>query len=341
MTLTAPHKMRKFLNDPADLVSRSLAGMAAAHADVLRFDAEDKILVRADAPVHEKVAVISAGGSGCEPLHGGFVGRGMLDAACPGEVFTSPNPDQILAATHAAHGGAGVVYIIKNFPGEVMNFRLVAMDATEEGIPVESVLVNDDVAVPDSAETAGRRGIGATVLVEKITGAAAERGDGLEAVAELGRRVNERARSFGVGLSSCTRPTEARPTFDLPPGEIELGIGISGEPGVRREPIRSAAEIAATMVEEVVSDLRPADGARLLPLVSGLGGTPLIELYLLYDEINRTLREAGFVPTRCLVGNYITSLDMAGAALTLLELDDQLIALWDAPVDTAALRWGG
>lgn len=328
--------MRKFLNDPTDLVRESLMGFAAAHADLLRYDEDARILVRADAPVSGKVGVISAGGSGCEPLHGGFVGRGMLDAAAPGQVFTSPNPDQILAATEAADGDAGVIAIVKNFPGEVMNFRLVTLDAADEGIPVESVLVNDDVAVDDPER---RRGIGATVLVEKIVGAAAERGDDLQAVADIGRRVNDRARSFGIGLSSCAPPAVGGRIFDLPDGEVELGVGISGEVGIRREPMRPAAELAGLMLDAVLGDLRPNEGAHVLPMVSGLGGTPLLELYLLYAEVDRGLRAAGLDPVRQLVGNYITSLEMAGAALTVLELDDELTALWDAPVCTASLRW--
>lgn len=328
--------MRKFLNDPADLVRESLAGLAAAHGDLLRYDERERILVRADGPIAGKVGLISAGGSGCEPLHGGFVGRGMLDAACPGEVFTSPVPDQIMAAMTAADGGAGVVQIVKNYPGEVMNFKLVALDSADEGLAVESVIVNDDVAVPDPAR---RRGLGATVLVEKIAGAAAERGDGLRSVAAIGRRVNERARSFGVGLSSCTPPVIGRPIFDLPVGQIEVGIGISGEPGARREAMLSAREVAALMLEPVLTDLRPAVGARVLLLVNGLGGTPQIELYLLYSEVARGLREAGLTPVRRLVGNYVTSLEQAGASITVLELDDELIGLWDAPVHTAALRW--
>jgi dihydroxyacetone kinase-like protein len=329
--------VRKFLNDPSTLVRESLAGMAAAHGDVLRYDAGSKILVRADAPVAGKVGLISAGGSGCEPLHGGFVGRGMLDAACPGEVFTSPVPDQIMAATTAVEAGAGIVQVVKNFPGERMNFKLVSMDAGDDGIAVESVIVNDDVAVPDVER---RRGLGATVLVEKIAGAAAERGDDVHAVAAVGRRVNARARSFGVALSSCTPPAMGRPIFDLPPGEIELGVGISGEPGARREAMRSAREIAAIMLDAVVSDLRPAPGANVLALLSGMGSTPQIELYMLYAEIEAGLRAAGLEPVRRLVGNYITCMDMLGAALTVLELDEELTALWDAPVRTAALRWG-
>jgi dihydroxyacetone kinase-like protein len=332
--------MKKFLNDPTDVVTESLAGLAAAHGDLLRYDAEAQIVVRAGAPVQGKVALVSGGGSGHEPLHGGFVGQGMLDAACPGEVFTSPVPDQMLAATKAVDGGAGVVHIVKNYTGDVMNFKLAAEDAADEGITVESVLVDDDVAVQDSLYTAGRRGVGATVLLEKIAGAAAERGDDLQAVTQIARRVNEQSRSFGIALSSCTPPAAGKPIFDLPEGEIEVGIGIHGEPGRRREPLGTAREIVAVMVEAVLSDLHPASGARVLPFVNGMGGTPQIELYLLYGEVDRQLREAGVEPVRNLVGSYITSLEMAGASLTLLELDDELISLWDAPVHTPALRWG-
>ena len=340
MAVATTHTMKKFLNDPNDLVKESLAGLAAAHGDLLRYDAGAQIVVRADAPVKGKVALISGGGSGHEPLHGGFVGRGMLDAACPGEVFTSPVPDQMLAATKAVDGGAGVVHIVKNYTGDVMNFKLAAEDAADEGISVESVLVDDDVAVQDSLYTAGRRGVGATVLVEKIAGAAADRGDDVEAVAAIARRVNERARSFGVALSSCTPPAAGKPIFDLPDGEIELGIGIHGEPGRRREQTRTAREIVEVTLEAILSDLKPADGARLLTFVNGMGGTPLIELYLLYGEVDRQLRTAGLEPVRNLVGSYITSLEMAGASVTVLELDDELVALWDAPVHTPALRWG-
>jgi dihydroxyacetone kinase-like protein len=337
---TATTTMKKFLNDPADVVRESLAGLAAAHGDILRHDDGAQIVVRAGAPVKGKVALVSGGGSGHEPLHGGFVGLGMLDAACPGEVFTSPVPDQMLAATKAVDGGAGVVHIVKNYTGDVMNFKLAAEDAADEGIRVESVLVDDDVAVQDSLYTAGRRGVGATVLLEKIAGAAAERGDDLAAVTAVARRVNERARSFGVALSSCTPPAAGRPIFDLPEGQVELGIGIHGEPGRRRETLGTAHELATVMVEAVLSDLQPASGARVLPFVNGMGGTPQLELYLLYHEIDGLLRAAGLEPSRCLVGSYITSLEMAGASLTLLELDDALEHLWDAPVHTPALRWG-
>jgi len=336
----AVQPMKKFLNDPADVVKESLVGLAAAHGDLVRYDADAQILVRADAPVSGKVALISGGGSGHEPLHGGFVGPGMLDAACPGEVFTSPVPEQMLAATKAVDGGAGVVHIVKNYTGDVMNFKLAAEDAADEGINVESVLVDDDVAVQDSLYTAGRRGVGATVLIEKIAGAAAERGDDVAAVAGVARTVNEKARSFGIALSSCTPPAAGKPIFDLPDGEIEIGIGIHGEPGRRREPVRPAREIADLMVEAVVSDLSPESGSKALVFTNGMGGTPLLELYLLHGEIERALRAAGVEPVRRLVGSYITSLEMAGASLTLLTLDDELTSLWDAPVHTPALRWG-
>jgi dihydroxyacetone kinase-like protein len=337
---TVTQSMRKLLNDPEQIVKDSLAGLAAAHGDILRVDAGAQIVVRAGAPRQGKVALVSGGGAGHEPLHGGFVGLGMLDAACPGAVFTSPVPDQMLAATQAVDGGAGVVHLVKNYTGDVMNFKLAAEDAADEGIGVESVLIDDDVAVQDSLYTAGRRGVGATVLAEKLAGAAAERGDDLAAVAGVARRVNERSRSFGIALSSCIPPASGKPIFDLPAGEMELGVGIHGEPGRRREPVGTAHQIAATMVEAVISDLAPADGAELLVFTNSMGGTPLLELYVLHGEIERALRERGLRPARRLVGPYITSLEMAGASLTVLELDDELAALWDAPVHTAALRWG-
>jgi phosphoenolpyruvate---glycerone phosphotransferase subunit DhaK len=336
----ATTQMKKLLNQPENAVKESLAGLAAAHGDLLRYDVEAQIVVRADAPVQDKVALLSGGGSGHEPMHGGFVGRGMLDAACPGEVFTSPVPDQMLAATKAVDGGRGVVHIVKNYTGDVMNFKLAAEDAADEGIDVESVLIDDDVAVQDSLYTAGRRGVGATVLAEKIGGAGAERGDDVAGVAALVRRVNERSRSFGIALSSCIPPAAGSPIFELPEGEMEIGVGIHGEPGRRRAALGSASEIAELLIEAVVGDLEPGEGARVLPFVNGLGGTPQLELYLLYGEIHKRLREAGLEPVRNLVGSYITSLEMAGASLTLLDLDDELIDLWDAPVHTPALRWG-
>ncbi|HEV3273266.1 MAG TPA: dihydroxyacetone kinase subunit DhaK [Candidatus Dormibacteraeota bacterium] len=333
--------MRKIINEPDQVVKESLAGLAASVPDVLRYDVANQILVRADAPIKGKVALISGGGSGHEPLHGGFVGIGMLDAACPGEVFTSPVPDQMLAATKAVDGGAGVIHIVKNYTGDVLNFKMAADEAADDGIKVEAIVIDDDVAVQDSLYTAGRRGVGATVLAEKIGGAAAERGDSLEAVVSVIRQVNERGRSFGIALSSCVPPASGKPIFDLPEGEMEVGIGIHGEPGRRRAPLGSAAEIADIMVEAVTSDLAAKPGSNVLAFVNGMGGTPLLELYLLYGEVEKRLRAAGLTAVRNLVGSYITSLEMAGASLTVLELDDQLTALWDAPVHTAALRWGG
>ncbi len=333
------NQMRKFLNDPAMVVKESLKGLAAAHGDLLRYDVANQIIVRKGAPTKGKVALISGGGSGHEPLHGGFVGLGMLDAAAPGEVFTSPVPGQMLAATKAVDGGAGVVHIVKNYTGDVLNFKLAAEDAADEGIKVTSVVIDDDVAVQDSLYTAGRRGVGATVLAEKIAGAAAEGGADLAKVTDTIKRVNARARSFGVALSSCVPPASGKAIFELPEGQIELGVGIHGEPGRRRAPLGTASEVVDVMVEAVISDLKPQRGSKLLVFVNGMGGTPLLELYLIYGEVDTKLRKAGFEPVRNLVGSYITSLEMAGASLTVLELDDELIRLWDAPVHTAALRW--
>jgi phosphoenolpyruvate---glycerone phosphotransferase subunit DhaK len=332
-------QMRKFLNDPADVVKESLVGLAAAHGDLLRYDAAAQIVVRKDARRKGKVALISGGGSGHEPLHGGFVGLGMLDAAAPGEVFTSPVPNQMLAATKAVDGGAGVVHIVKNYTGDVLNFKLAAEDAADEGIKVTSIVIDDDVAVQDSLYTAGRRGVGATVLAEKIAGAAAEGGADLAKVTDTVKRVNDRARSFGVAISSCIPPAAGKVIFELPEGEIEFGIGIHGEPGRRRGQLGPASEVVDVMIEAVISDLKPKKGANLLVFLNGMGGTPLLELYLLYGDVDAKLRKAGFNPTRNLVGSYITSLEMAGASLTVLELDEELTKLWDAPVHTAALRW--
>ncbi len=333
-------KMRKFLNDPSQIVKESLAGLAAAHSDLLRYDAAAQIIVRKDAPKRGKVALISGGGSGHEPLHGGFVGMGMLDAAAPGEVFTSPVPAQMLAATKAVDGGAGVVHIVKNYTGDVLNFKLAAEDAADEGIKVTSVVIDDDVAVQDSLYTAGRRGVGATALAEKIAGAAAESGADLTRVTDAVKRVNDRARSFGVALSSCVPPASGKVIFELPEGEIELGIGIHGEPGRRRAALGTASEVVDVMVEAVISDLKAKKGSRVLVFVNGMGGTPLLELYLVYGEVDKKLRKAGLEPVRNLVGSYITSLEMAGASLTVLELDEELTKYWDAPVRTPALRWG-
>jgi dihydroxyacetone kinase-like protein len=297
-------------------------------------------IVRADAPVEGKPALVSGGGSGHEPMHGGFVGMGMLDAACPGEVFTSPTPDQMLEATKAVNGGAGVVHIVKNYTGDVMNFDMAADLARSEGIEVESVLVNDDVAVQDSLYTAGRRGVGATVLLEKIAGAAAEERRALKEVAELARRVNDEARSMGMALTSCTVPAAGRPTFDLGDDEMEIGIGIHGEPGRERMKLRPAHEIVEMMAVAVVDDLPFERGDEVLAFVNGMGGTPLIELYIVFNELRKFLDGRGITVGRSLIGSYITSLEMAGCSITLLRLDDEVTRLWDAPVRTPGLRWG-
>src|SRR3954465_9612431 len=268
---TATQTMRKLLNDPEQVVKESLVGLAAAHGDILRVDFDSQIVVRAAGPREGKVALVSGGGSGHEPLHGGFVGLGVLDAACPGEVFTSPVPDQMLAATKAVDGGAGVVHLVKNYTGDVMNFKLAAEGAADEGIEVESVLIDDDVAVEDSLYTAGRRGVGATVLAEKIAGAAADRRDDVRTVAAIAKRVNERSRSFGIALSSCIPPANGTPIFDLPEGQMEVGIGIHGEPGRRREALGTAHEIAELLVDAVVTDRQPPDGAEVLAFVNGMG----------------------------------------------------------------------
>ena len=332
--------MKKFINAPDDVVQESLAGLGAAHPDLVRIDFENQLVLRKDAPVKGKVALISGGGSGHEPLHGGFVGKGMLDAAAPGAVFTSPVPDQMLAATKAVDGGAGVIHIVKNYTGDVMNFKLAAELAEDEGIKVTSVVTDDDVAVEDSTWTAGRRGVGVTVLLEKIAGAKAEAGGTLEQVTAVAKKVNERGRSFGVAFTSCVTPGAGTPTFDIGADEMEFGVGIHGEPGRRREKIKPASEIVADMADAILGDLDLPSGSNVLAFVNGLGGTPLIELYVIYNELNKQLQERGLTATRNLVGDYITSLEMAGASITILALDDELTALWDAPVHTPALRWG-
>lgn len=332
--------VKKFINDPETVVPEALAGIATAHAGLVRVDMDNQLVIRADAPVSGKVGLVSGGGSGHEPLHGGFVGSGMLDAACAGAIFTSPVPDQMAAATKAVDGGAGVIHIVKNYTGDVLNFKMAAELAEDDGIEVQSIVLDDDVAVQDSLYTAGRRGTGATVLAEKIAGAKAEAGGSLAEVAGICRKVNEQGRSFGVALSSCATPSSGTPIFDLGPDEIEVGVGIHGEPGRRREKMKPAAELTEEMLEPIVSDLSLAKGDSVLAFVNGLGGTPLIELYLVFNEVTKGLGARGIDIGRSLVGNYITSLEMAGCSITLLRLDDELAGLWDAPVKTAALRWG-
>jgi dihydroxyacetone kinase-like protein len=331
--------VKKLINDPANVVAEALQGLALAHPE-LRVDMENRVIFRGDAPVQGKVGLISGGGSGHEPLHGGFVGAGMLDAACAGEVFTSPVPDQMLAATQGVNGGAGVLHIVKNYTGDVMNFEMAAELAAAEGIEVVAVVTDDDVAVQDSLYTAGRRGVGVTVIVEKIAGAAAQAGRSLAEVADIAKLVNGTGRSMGMALTSCTVPAAGAPTFDLPEDEMEIGIGIHGEPGRRRVPLAPAKEIAEMLVEPILADLPFSSGDPVIAFVNGLGGTPLIELYVMFNEVNKILGGHGVPIARSLVGSYITSLDMAGASITLLKADDELLSLWDAPVNTSALRWG-
>ena len=332
--------MKKLLNDPLDTVRESLHGFAAAHRDILRVCFDPVYVVRAYAPVTGKVGVISGGGSGHEPMHGGFVGKGMLDAACPGQVFTSPTPDQMEAATCAVHGGAGVLHIVKNYTGDIMNFEMAAELCQARGIEVQALVVDDDVAVENSLYTAGRRGVGTTVLAEKICGAAAERGYDLDRVAAIGRNVAGNGRSMGMALSPCTVPAAGKPNFVLADDEIEMGIGIHGEPGRQRMRLLPAGELAAHMTEAILADLPFRAGDRVVAMVNGMGGTPLMELYLMYGELERILEARQIAVARRLVGNYITSLEMAGCSITLLKAGDEMLSLWDDPVVTPALRWG-
>jgi dihydroxyacetone kinase-like protein len=332
--------MKKLINAPDAVVREALEGMELAYGDQIRVSYDPAYIVRADAPVAGKVGIVSGGGSGHEPMHGGFVGPGMLDAACPGEVFTSPTPDQMQAATKAVDGGAGVLHIVKNYTGDVMNFEMAADLGKEEGVEVEAVVINDDVAVQDSLYTAGRRGVGITVIAEKICGAAAEERRPLAEVAELCRRVNAEGRSMGMALTPCTTPASGEPSFELGEDEMEIGIGIHGEPGRYREPMAPAAQVVERLASAVVEDLPYDSGDQVLAFVNGMGGTPLIELFIVYRDLHHFLQERGITIGRRLIGNYITSLEMAGCSITLLRLDDEMTRLWDAPVRTPALRWG-
>ncbi|MGM3306841.1 dihydroxyacetone kinase subunit DhaK [Anabaena sp. WFMT] len=356
--------MKKLINQPEDFVRESLAGMAVAHADLIKVNYEPAFVYRADAPVQGKVSIISGGGSGHEPMHTGFVGRGMLDAACPGEVFTSPTPDQMLAAAQQVDGGAGIIYIVKNYSGDLMNFEMATELARSEGIRTLNIMIDDDVAVKDSLYTQGRRGVGTTVLAEKICGAAAEQGYDLRQVADLCRRVNLHGRSVGVALSSCTVPAKGTPTFALGDNEIELGIGIHGEPGRARVSMKSGDEITEILVASLIDDLpygrtvrewnevtdgwvdvellnKPLQkGDRILAFVNSMGGTPISELYIVYRKLAEICEMAGLQIVRSLIGPYITSLEMQGCSITLLKLDDEMLRLWDAPVKTPSLRWG-
>jgi dihydroxyacetone kinase-like protein len=329
--------MKKLINAPEDVLVESLKGVAAAHPE-LSVDLETHVITRATPKDQGKVAIVSGGGSGHEPLHGGYVGVGMLDAAVAGEVFTSPTPDRVQAATKAVDRGAGVLHIVKNYTGDVLNFEMAAELASMEGIEVGTVVVDDDVAVQDSLYTAGRRGVGLTVLIEKLVGAAAEEGQDLASIVELAQRINAQGRSMGMALTSCTVPAAGKPTFDLPDDQMEIGIGIHGEPGRHREPLAPASDIARQLVEPILADLDLSGPA--IVMLNGMGATPLIELYLMYGEVAALLEKAGVQVVRNLVGNYITSLDMAGCSVTVLKADDELLRLWDAPVNTPGLRWG-
>ncbi|WTQ61364.1 dihydroxyacetone kinase subunit DhaK [Streptomyces sp. NBC_00158] len=333
--------MKMLINSPDSVVTDALRGMAAAHPE-LDVDVERQVVVRRDARAGGRVGLVSGGGSGHEPLHAGFVGPGMLSAACAGAVFTSPVPDQMLHAAGAVDAGQGVLFVVKNYTGDVLNFQMAAELAEEDGLRVERVLVDDDVAVTDSLYTAGRRGTGATLFVEKIAGAAAEEGAPLERVAALARQVDESSRSFGVALSACTTPAKGSPTFDLPDGELELGVGIHGEPGRERRAMMTSREIAEVAVTAVLDDLAQTGplGGPVLLLVNGMGATPLLELYGFHAEVAAVLAARGVPVARALVGNYVTSLDMAGCSVTVCRADEELLRLWDAPVRTAALRWG-
>ncbi|MFB2968184.1 dihydroxyacetone kinase subunit DhaK [Aerosakkonema sp. BLCC-F183] len=356
--------MKKLINNPNDVVRESLEGMALAHPDLIKVHFDPHFIYRADAPIHNKVAIISGGGSGHEPMHGGFVGFGMLDAACPGEVFTSPTPDQMLEAAKMINGGAGVLNIVKNYSGDIMNFEMAAELAHSENIQVANILIDDDVAVKDSLYTQGRRGVGTTVLAEKICGAAAQAGYNLKQLANLCRQVNINGRSMGMALTSCTVPAKGSPTFELGDDEMEVGIGIHGEPGRQRMSLKSADEITEMLAISIIEDaaytrtVREWDadtgewveveltdppfqsGDSVLAFVNGMGGTPLSELYIVYRKLAQICEKKGLKIVRNSINSYITSLEMQGCSITLLKMDDEIIKLWDAPVKTPAFRWG-
>lgn len=329
--------MKKLINHVDTVLSESLEGLALAHADILQLGAQYQYVARRKLKPG-KVALISGGGSGHEPLHTGFVGYGMLDAACPGQIFTSPTPDQMLAAAQAVDGGAGVLFIVKNYSGDMMNFHMASEMIEQENV---TVLVNDDVAVQNSTYTTGRRGVAGTLIVEKMIGAAAERGATLAQCKVIGDDVNKATASMGVALSSCIVPAAGSPTFQIGSDEMEMGVGIHGEPGRRRVKHVSASEIAAELVGEVLKDLSLKKGQQVILLVNGFGGTPLLELYVMANAAEKILKSAGVRPVRHLIGNYVTSLEMAGCSITLCAVNDDQLKLWDAPVHTAALRWGG
>ena len=354
--------MKKLINAVEDVVKEQLEGMAVAHPDMLKVHYDPNFVVRADAPVKGKVALVSGGGSGHEPMHGGFVGLGMLDGACPGEVFTSPTPDQMYECAKAVDGGAGVLFLVKNYTGDVMNFEMAAEMAAAEGIEVQSILIDDDVAVKDSTWTAGRRGVGTTVLAEKIVGGAAEAGYNLEQCADLCRKVNQYGRSIGIALTSCIVPAAGNPTFDLGEDEFEFGIGIHGEPGRERLKMMTADEIGEMMTKVVLDDQAYTrtvrewnndsgawvdveltdnplqSGDQVIAFVNSMGGTPVAELYAIYRKMAEVCAAYGVTIVRNLIGPYITSLEMQGCSITLLKADDEILKFWDAPVNTPGLR---
>lgn len=332
--------MKKLINNPESIVADFLAGMEKSHRDIVAVHREPNFITRKKSPVKGKVAIISGGGSGHEPMHGGFVGHGMLDGACPGNIFTSPTPDQVEACTKAVNGGAGVLHIVKNYTGDVMNFNMAKELCVSDGIPVESVVIDDDVAVQDSLYTAGRRGVGTTVIAEKLCGAAAEAGKSLKALSSLCKKVNEHGRSIGIALTSCTVPAAGKPTFDLGDDEIEFGIGIHGEPGRERMKHSDAARTAEMMVDAILRDLPRKEKQEVFVMLNGMGGTPLVELYVMYNEVAKILEARQVRIVGSLVGNYITSLEMQGCSLTVVQAFKEMMPLWRAPVHTAALRWG-
>ena len=329
--------MKKFLNSTDDFLKESLQGFGAAHKDIISCHYNPNIITRSKATKKGKVVIISGGGSGHEPMHGGFVGYGMLDAACPGFVFSSPSPDQMIAASEKVEGGAGILFIVKNYSGDIMNFQMGAEMYSGKN---DSIITNDDVAVEDSTFTTGRRGVAATVLVEKIVGSLAENGGSLEECKKLGEKVNKNSGTMGVAFTSCTVPAAGKPTFDIGNDEMEFGVGIHGEPGRKREKIQPSKTIVNNMLEAILDDLKPQNNEKTLLFVNGMGGTPLTELYLVYDDACEILKSKGIEITRSLVGNYCTSLEMQGASITLLKCDEEILKNWDAPVHTAAMRWG-
>ncbi|MFO7632814.1 MAG: dihydroxyacetone kinase subunit DhaK [Caldilinea sp.] len=331
--------MKKLINNPSQVVEDAMKGIARAHPNLVRVHFDPNYIMRVDAPRKGKVGVISGGGSGHEPMHNGFVGVGMLDAACPGPIFTSPTPDQIFATASAVNGGVGVLFIIKNYTGDILNFDIAAEMCRAEGIDVGSVLIHDDVAVQDSLYTAGRRGVGITVFAEKICGAAAEAGLSLSEVAAIGRKVSEQGRSMGMALNSCIVPAVGRPTFVLKENEMEIGVGIHGEPGRERMAIQTADEITGILATTIFEDLPFRRGSNVIAMVNGMGGTPLMELYIVFRQLAELCDDRGITISRNLIGNYITSLEMAGCSITLLDVDEELLHWWDAPVFTPALRW--